>query len=497
DKSGQKFQYSLLFAYSMNTAITIKDLQFKYPVYNQSTSQVLFDTLSAVFQSGMVHTVYGRPEAGKTTLGRILSGLVPAFTGGNISGEVQIGKVEVLESRGYDLTEYIGMVFQDPDEQILMPQVEDEIVFPLESLGMNRPQIHERLEEEIAFWDLDELRIANPANLSGGEKKRVLLAALCAINPSVWVLDETFEELDEQWRETLIKRAVESGKTIIILASKHIELYNLYVSTWSIIHDKQIFQGSKDQVLNLLGDNWEYKQLHPSMPYISRSVFDTQESILSVRNLTFTYPQGNSDFTLFVDKLDIHSGRITAFYGPNGSGKTTLSKLLCGLLTPDKGKILFPDNGPNHKPATAGALQKFTGYLFQNPDYQIFLPTVKDELMYSLLQAGINKDDAQRQADACAELFGLTNPNETPSTMSYGSRKRLQAAVCYLLDRVCCIFDEADSGILMSEYIRIVDLFVKREASLILITHDFRLAEKLADTIVEFQDGRAQETSND
>jgi len=105
----------------------------------------------------------------------------------------------------------------------------------------------------------------------------------------------------------------------------------------------------------------------------------------------------------------------------------------------------------------------------------------------------VDKDDAYRQAISCAELFGLQNPNEIPSIMSYGSRKRLQAAVCYLLDRSCCIFDEADSGILMSEYIRIVDLFVKREASLILITHDLRLAKKLADTVVVFQDGRAQE----
>jgi energy-coupling factor transport system ATP-binding protein len=477
----------------MNTAITIKNLQFSFPMYDKSAKRILFENTSAVFQHGMVHAVYGRPEAGKTSLGRIMAGLVPAFTGGTISGEVLLGKKDVLKTKGYDLLEHIGMVFQDPDEQILMPLVEDEIVFPLESLGMNRPKIHERLEEEIAFWDLDELRDVNPGNLSGGEKKRVLLAVLCAINPSVWVLDETFEELDEQWRETLIQRAVASGKTIIIFASKHIELFDIYVATWSVLKDKKIFQGSKDQVLQLLGDNWEYKKLHPSMPYISHSVFEKQEPILSVRNLSYTYPQGNSDFTLFVDNLDIYSGKITAFYGPNGSGKSTLSKLLCGLLTPDHGEIFFPDNGEKQKHAAVRALQKFTGYLFQNPDYQIFLPTVKEELMYSLVQAGVDKDDAGRQAVSCAELFGLQDPNEIPSIMSYGARKRLQAAVCYLLDRSCCIFDEADSGILMSEYIRIVDLFVKRKASLILITHDIRLAKKLADTIIVFQDGRAQE----
>ncbi|MBL7006155.1 MAG: ABC transporter ATP-binding protein [Spirochaetia bacterium] len=478
----------------MNTSVTLKNLYFSFPIYDQSAKRVLFENTSAVFQHGMVHAVYGRPEAGKTTLGRIMAGLVPAFTGGTISGSVLLGKEDVLKTKGYDLLEHIGMVFQDPDEQILMPFVEDEIVFPLESLGMNRPKIHERLEEELAFWDLEELRSVNPGNLSGGEKKRVLLAVLCAINPSVWVLDETFEELDEQWRETLIQRAVASGKTIIILASKHIELFDIYVATWSVITENQIFQGSKDHVLQLLGDNWEYKKLHPSMPYISHSVYNTMElPVLSVRNLSYTYPEGNSDFTLFVDKLDLYSGKITAFYGPNGSGKSTLSKLLCGLLTPNHGEIFFPGNGEKKKHAAAGALQKTTGYLFQNPDYQIFLPSVKEELMYSLVQAGIDKDDAYRQAITCGELFGLKNPEEIPSIMSYGARKRLQAAVCYLLDRSCYIFDEADSGILLSEYIRIIDLFVKREASLILITHDLRLAEKLADTIIVFQDGRAQE----
>ena len=481
----------------MNTAITIKNLQFSFPMYDQSAKRILFENTSAVFQHGMVHAVYGRPEVGKTTLGRIIAGLVPAFTGGTIAGEVLLGKENVLKTKGYDLLDHIGLVFQDPDEQILMPLVEDEIVFPLESLGLNRPQIHERLEEEVAFWDLEELRNVNPGNLSGGEKKRVLLAVLCAIDPSVWILDETFEELDEQWRETLIQRAVSSGKTIIIFTSKHIELFDIYVATWSVIKDKQIFQGGKDQVLQLLGDNWEYKKLHPSMSYISHSVFEKPEPIISVRNLSYTYPQGNTDFTLFVDNLDIYSGQITAFYGPNGSGKSTLSKLLCGLLTPEHGEIFFPDKGEKRKHASVGALQKFTGYLFQNPDYQIFLPSVKEELMYSLVQAGIDKDDAYRKAISCAELFGLKDINEIPSIMSYGARKRLQAAVCYLLDRSCCIFDEADSGILMSEYIRIVDLFIKREASLILITHDLRLANKLADTVIVFQDGRAQEEFDD
>ncbi|MCF7943453.1 MAG: energy-coupling factor ABC transporter ATP-binding protein [Spirochaetia bacterium] len=478
----------------MNTAVSVKDLQFTYPSYSSAKSKPLFIDLEGVFHQGIIHVVFGRPESGKTTFGRLLAGLVPAFTGGNVSGSVLVDAVQVLETRGCHLLEHVGLVFQDPDEQILMAQVEDEIVFPLESMSLNRPQMHERLEAEVSFWDLDDLRSSNPGDLSGGEKKRLLLAVLCAVNPAVWILDETFEELDEQWREVLIKRAVESGRTVIILASKHIPLYDLYVSTWSIIDNNQLYQGPREEALQKLGDNWEYKKIHPSLPYISGDSQYQREPVISIRHLSFSYPgsKSGSDFTLYVDNLDIYSGQITAFYGPNGSGKSTLSKLLCGLISPERGEILIPGKGGRLRHAAPGALQRYTGYLFQNPDYQIFLPTIKDELMYSLLQAGIEKSDARAQAATCGELFGLYNLKDTPATMSYGSRKRLQAAVCYQLDRICTIFDEADSGILLAEYIRIIDLFVKRESSLIIITHDLRLAEKLADTVVQFQDGRAR-----
>ncbi len=437
--------------------------------------------------------IFGRPESGKTTLGRIAAGLVPSFSGGTISGSVETDGKDVLALRGCQLLEHIGVVFQDPDEQILMARVEDEIVFPLESMGLNRPQMHERLENEITFWDLDELRTVNPGNLSGGEKKRLLLAVLCAVNPAVWVLDETFEELDQQWREILIKRAVESNRTVLILASKHIPLYDLYVSSWNLISERQIVQCSRDEALHGLGDNWEHKKLHPTLPYVSKDSMRRQP-LLSVRHLSFSYQESGSetDFTLYVDDLDIYSGQITAFYGPNGSGKSTLSRLLCGLLTPDRGEIHIPAKNGKLRRASPSALQRYCGYVFQNPDNQIFLPTVADELMYSLLQAGIDRSEAKSQAATCAQLFGLRNLRETPATMSYGARKRLQAAVCYQLDRACTIFDEADSGILFSEYIRFIDLFIKRESSLIMITHDARIAEKLADRVVEFQDGRAK-----
>ncbi len=481
----------------MNESVAIRNLHFSYPRYHNSRTSKLFTDAGATFQKGMMHVLLGRPETGKTTLGRILCGLTPDYSGGSIDGSVLVEGVNVVEETGSNLIEYVGMVFQDPEEQILMAQVEDEIVFPLESLGLNRPKIHERLERELSFWDLDELRLTNPGYLSGGEKKRLLLAALCAVNPKIWILDETFEELDEQWREALIQRAVESGNTVIVLASKHIELYDIYASSWSVIHEGKIVQGERSRILQILGDNWEYRKLHPTLPYIRGAGMKRGEPIISLRNISYSYPEGNPDFTLYVDSLDIFSGQITAFYGPNGSGKSTLSKILCGLIRPDRGEITVPGKHGKRHAAAPSLLQRFTGYLFQNPDYQIFLPSVKEELMFSLLQAGVDRQDANRQALASAELFGLTNLREPPAMMSYGARKRLQAAVCYLLDRSCCILDEADSGLLMSEYIRIIDLFVKRDASLIIITHDLRLARKLADTIVTFQDGRAQELSHD
>ena len=188
---------------------------------------------------------------------------------------------------------------------------------------------------------------------------------------------------------------------------------------------------------------------------------------------------------------------MTALVGPNGSGKSTLARLLCGLLVPARGSIEV-DRGAGFAPATPVELNRCVGYLFQDPDRQIFASTVGDELASAIRATTLRgrgrratpaTDRDRRVADAI-ERFDLP-PAATPSAlMSYGSRKRLQAAAGWLLGRDLVILDEADSGLSYRAFLGLLDTLRETGAGLVMVTHDAALARSAADRVIALDGGR-------
>jgi energy-coupling factor transporter ATP-binding protein EcfA2 len=176
-----------------------------------------------------------------------------------------------------------------------------------------------------------------------------------------------------------------------------------------------------------------------------------------------------------VPDFHIASGEVVALVGPNGAGKSTLSRVLCGLDPLVEGSIAIDGT------ATAGkGLQTRVGYLFQNPDYGIFLPTVRDELGWSLRQIRhLGAQEREQMVSACARLFHL-DLDDNPTMMGYGARKQLQAAVYYLLNRPFVIIDELDSGVTYAAAFEIVSLLRKSGAAIVIITHDRTFARNIA-----------------
>jgi energy-coupling factor transporter ATP-binding protein EcfA2 len=171
--------------------------------------------------------------------------------------------------------------------------------------------------------------------------------------------------------------------------------------------------------------------------------------------------------------------------GANGSGKSTFARLACGLDLPSGGSFSL-----DGKEATPTMLQRNVGYLFQNPDLQIFLPTVREELSWSLdRDKRISKAEKERRVKECADLFGLCL-NDTPTTMSYPERKALQAAVYYLLDRPFYILDELDNALTYAKAQMIVRLLQKNGSGLLIITHDRKFAALVAEKGFAIQEGR-------
>lgn len=482
-----------------NSDLTIENLCFSYPEYPGLPTRRLFNGLDLEIAEEGIALLLARPDQGKTTLCRTLGGLVPRFSGGSLDGRVQLGSVQLLEHQPFDLLEQVGLVFQHPGEQLLLSRCDSEIAFALESLGISRFEIEARLEDSLRTMDLERYRKESPKNLSGGEKKKLLVACLIAVNPQLWLLDETLEELDSDTKTRLLRLLKERRRTTLILSAKWHELFRDYVDQVFLMEDGKI-----QRIQEPLGSP-EFHDLLLRRGFILPTeglrgrggALEAEsregDSLLEATDLFFEYEPGGgregSTFSLQIESLKLQAGRTLALVGDNGSGKSTLGRILCGLLTPKRGAIKIRRNG-RLQPAEKDTLNRFTGYLFQDPDLQIFLPTVFEELALGLKHLHLETEEISRRVEEAISLFNLPVTDSPPSLMSYGARKRLQAGVYYLLGRHLMIIDEGDSGLGVNDFVEMVRAFQNPGRALLFITHDHRLAQGLADEVLELKNGR-------
>ena len=485
------------------TALSVTDLFFKYPQYGNMVSSPLFQGLDFSLPLGKITLIMGPPESGKTTLSRILTGLIPRFTGGELSAKLTLGGKSLTSLMPYELLEEIGLVFQNSEEQLFTTRCDSEIAFALESLAVPREKIRERVLSALEWLGLSAYEQGNPKNLSGGEKKKLLLACLFALDPAIWLLDETLDEIDRESKFKVLQNLRRSRKTALIFSSKWLELYREFVDIFYLFSGGRLhsagegkpepgfWQKLEEQGLLLTKKN-SGSALCAPVP-LSRTRGSTP--LIQVRELKFSYQENsghNRGFALTVPDFSVYRGEIVALAGQNGSGKSTLARVLCGLLAPQSGEILIVKER-NQQAAAVEELKSYTGYLFQNPDSQIFLSTVHEELAYGLKNQGRPKPDGkeiEKRVNRAIELFNLPAAALPPAIMSYGTRKRLQAAVYYLLERSLLIIDEGDSGISFRDYLNIVKLLGSASKGMIIITHNQELARLLAHRIIYLEDGR-------
>ena len=488
---------------SSKTALSVTDLFFKYPQYGGMVNSPLFQGLDLSLPQGKITLILGPPESGKTTLSRILTGLIPRFTGGELSGKLMLGLKSLTALMPYELLEEIGLVFQNSEEQLFTTRCDSEIAFALESLAVPREKIRERVFSALEWLGLSPYEQGNPKNLSGGEKKKLLLACLFALDPAIWLLDETLDEIDRESKLKVLQNLRRSRKTVLIFSSKWLELFQEFVDIFYLLSEGRLYpvgEGKPEpgfrQKLEDRGLLLTEKSTGSSLRApVSLSSERGSIPLIQIRELKFSY-QANFDrsrgFSLTIPDFSIYKGEIVALVGRNGSGKSTLARLLCGLLAPQSGEILISKEG-NQRAAAVEELKSYTGYLFQNPDSQIFLSTVREELAYGLKNQGRPKptrEEIEKRVNRAIELFNLPAADLPPAIMSYGTRKRLQAAVYYLLERSLLIIDEGDSGISFRDYLKIVELLGSMAKGMVIITHNQELARLLAHRIIYLEDGR-------
>ncbi|PKO21410.1 MAG: hypothetical protein CVU38_14930 [Chloroflexi bacterium HGW-Chloroflexi-1] len=524
----------------MTADIIVHNLHYSYPPLTPDGDPApVLKGVSLEVQQGEFVALLGRVGAGKTTLCMALNGLVPHSTGGIFRGEVTVLGLDTKQHPVADMARSVGMVFQDPESQLVQMRVEDEVAFGPENLGVPTAEIEKRVTWALKAVGLADYRDRSPLLLSGGEKQRVAIAAMLAMHSRVLVLDEPTANLDPVGKAAVFN--VLSGlcrehRITVFMATQELERIARFADRVLVLHKGQIaLDGPPAEVFQHVTElqAWgvgvpqlvelghvltqrtrrsyhftsmsdAYKQLRrqarkvrmrksqgpfPPPPNHSANPLAALSQIV-VENLSYTYADGTT--ALQEVNLILPPGEFVAILGPNGSGKTTLAKHFDGLLKPTKGRVLVERR--DTRTARVAELARLVGYVFQNPDHQIFAPTVREEIAFGPRMQELPASIAGQRVDDALARFGLTPYADLPpALLGFGQRRQIALAAVIATQPKVLILDEPTGGLdgrSRQELLDVVAGFNALGRTVILITHDMRLVAEYAHRAVVLLNGR-------
>ena len=466
--------------------IELNNVSYTYP----HTVQPALHRITLSLEKGRCMMVTGPSGAGKTSLCLAASGILHHEYGGKKEGSVVVDGRNVTDYHSLsDLAQNVGVVFDDPESQMIFTTVEEEILSALEYRGLSAAAIEERLSGIMKMTYIEELRDRSPHNLSGGQKQRVALAATLALGNDILILDEPTSELDELATKRIadiLKELKDQGKTILLIEHKF-DSFREMVDTLVVIENGKIT--AQDIPGEVLKDDRVRGMVQPDFSTVEKNVRSDliSEPIISVQNLRYCY--GNVQALSGVN-LTIRKGEFVAIVGENGSGKTTLVKHFNRLLSPTSGDVII--NGKNTKDCSIAALAREVGLVFQNPDHMFFADTVREEIAYGVKNLGIENGDTV--IDAALRDAGLTESADLyPRWLSRGERQQLGIACVVAMQPGVIVLDEPTTGLDGYEALRVISILKKLQENghiIVIITHNQDIAKNCADRIITMESGK-------
>ena len=468
--------------------ITIKNLSFQY----STEEDFVLRNIDLSVHQGECILLCGKSGCGKSTFLKIINGIIPEFFQGKITGRVEVAGMNPFETEIYKISEKVGSVFQNPKTQFYTTNTTDEIAFALENYGVEREKIQKRLKEVQETMHISSLMDRNIFALSGGEKQKIAIAAVYALNPEIFVFDEPSSSLDMDSMielSKLMERLKEEGKTIIIAEHRLWYLKKIVDRAVYLENGKITKEYSMEEMQNLSeeercrtglrhtnfpGDSPTWKER--SKDYAVKRDSSGNALELEIKDLLYK----RKERTVFnIDRLGFERGKIVGIIGKNGIGKSTFAKVVCGLTRQTAGEIC-----KNNKRLSASERRKNSLLLMQEINNQLFTDSVYDELR---LTSELKEEEQFRMCMADMQMDQLKEKN--PHSLSGGQKQRVVILSALLSKKKILFLDEPTSGLdyaSMKIVAKNIKKFKAEKKLILIISHDMEFLEEVCDRVLAF-----------
>ena len=517
--------------------ISLKDVTFSY----KGSKRRALDGITLNVKQGECVAILGPTGAGKSTLACVMNGTAPRFMDGSLAGDVTVDGMVPAKVGTAQMASRVGLVFGDPDTQLFGMTVEEDVAFGPANLGLGYESIMERVGKSIADMRLSGLERRAPHRLSGGQKQATAIAGVYAMLPKIMVLDEPTSMLDPEGKARVfgIVRMLKEqlGVTVVLIEQEVDDILNLADRVFVMRRGAFVLSGAPREVF---GRVEELRQAGVRVPQIvefgtligaAETPFTIEEAISAITpssagvgevaapacdrtkpdlaaapeagraaqadpvvqavDVEFTYPGGAR--ALDGVNLVVGRGDFVAIVGQNGAGKTTLTRHFNGLLRPSSGDIRVLGRSAQGVPTIE--LCRHVGYVFQNPDEQLFCTSVQEELKFGPTNIGADPHVTSQRVEEILGDIGLTKYREVwPKYLTKGERQRLALASVVAMDPDVLIVDEPTTGLDWVESLQILDYLERlrdeHKKTIIIITHDMNIVSLYARRVVVMARGR-------
>lgn len=464
----------------MDPAIEIRIDELTFEPEEKSVLKEIYKTVN----KGDFVAITGKPSCGKSMLLHAITGAAEKFFDGKLSGNVRIHGLEVKDIPLPNICDHAGYMMQSPQNQVVSTTVGEEIAFGLANMNLPWSEIQRRTRNVLEFVGLENMEERSTDQLSGGQSQRVVFASIMAMETPILILDQPAAELDASGRKELYSYIGHLNKTkqvtVVMVMDRAGDILPYANRVW-IMEDGRIKEECAPKA-------YEKTSMEPKKSMAPAPTFGDVH--LELKDLCFSYKGLN------VGCKNIHAsvrqGEFVALVGLNGSGKSTTMKLIEGLLSPDRGSVeLF---GEPMTKKSASSIRRKMGFVFQDPDMQIFSDSVYEELSFGLKARGLADEEIQSKATELLEKFQLAEyMHQHPHKLSRSQRQKLAIATALITMPEILLADEPTSGLDDGESDHIMELFSsfqRQGNTVMLVTHDLDLAFKYSNRVLVLHEGR-------